>query len=81
MAIEHVTPLYYWSQLSQAAAELNLAAGKALAFAMNGNEPYAADIANLRALLARANETLDKGERATASAPPEGKGETDGKAA
>lgn len=59
MAIEHVTPLYHWNQLSAVAGELNRKAGQALAFVMNGSEPYEADVAALRELLQRGLAHLD----------------------
>jgi hypothetical protein len=57
--IVHITPLHHWSQLNHATAEAHAAAGKCLAFAMGGNEPYPAAIAELRELLERALGHLD----------------------
>lgn len=54
------TSLADWSDLNRATAELHLAAGRAYAYAINGNDPYPKTVAELRALHARVGAALEK---------------------
>ena len=62
MAIEHVTPLWWWSQLSITAGALKRKADSALAVVMNQSAPQDAELRELRQLLDSAAQLLTRAE-------------------
>jgi len=62
VAIEHVTPLWWWSQLSIKVGELKRKSDSALAVVMNQSRPQDHEVRELRQLLTTATELLDRAE-------------------